>query len=113
MKSLLFICLLLYPSLALALTASWERNSEVDMKEYGVYMCTTKGCVVQRVPEQQVAVVPHPATAVRPQWVLPNNIEGTLAVTARDTSGNESELSIQVPFDSAAPKAPAVPAVTK
>lgn len=115
MKRLVGILLgtfLLVPS-AFALTASWDRNPESDVKEYGVYMCTVKGCTVEKIPAQQVAVVPHPTVLGRVQWVMPNAVEGTLAVTARDTSGNESELSNQVPFDSLAPKAPTAASVSK
>lgn len=108
---ILFIALMATP--AFALTASWNANTEPDMKEYAVYMCKVKGCAVVKSPEQQVAVVPHAAGVVRPTWVLPNQIEGTLAVSARDTSGNESELSNQVPFDSLAPKVPADASVSK
>lgn len=109
--SLLTLTLAVTP--AFALTASWNPNAETDMKEYGVYMCKVKGCAVQRIPEQQVAVVPHVNGTARPTWVLPNQLEGTLAVTARDTSGNESELSNQVPFDSLAPKVPTDASVGK
>jgi hypothetical protein len=108
---LTLFCLFL-TSPAFALTATWKNNTESDMKEYAVYMCKVKGCTVVREAAQQVAIVPFNA-AVVPTWVLPNVIEGTLAVTARDTSGNESELSNQVPFDSQAPKAPTGALVTK
>jgi hypothetical protein len=88
-----------------ALTATWKNNTEPDMKDYLVYMCKVKGCVVQQIPAQHVATVPFNA-AVVPTWVMPSDIEGTLAVTARDTSGNESGLSNQVPFDLSKPSTP-------
>jgi hypothetical protein len=103
---------LLLTAPAFALTASWKQNTETDMKEYVVYMCKVKGCTVVQDAAQQVAIVPFNAS-VAPTWVLPNIIEGTLAVSARDTSGNESELSNQVPFDTQAPKAPTGALVTK
>lgn len=95
---------------AFALTATWTPNTEADMKEYVMYMCKVKGCVVAQSADQQVAVIPHSQT---PSWVLPASIEGTIAVSARDTSGNESGLSNQAPFDSAPPKAPAGAVVGK
>lgn len=110
--ALLLFGIVLAASPAFALTATWKNNTESDMKEYAVYMCKVKGCTVAREAAQQVAIVPFNA-AVVPTWVLPNVIEGTLAVTARDTSGNESELSNQVPFDTQAPKAPTGALVTK
>lgn len=110
--ALFFFGIILAVSPAFALTATWKNNTESDMKEYAVYMCKVKGCTVVREAAQQVAIVPFNA-AVAPTWVLPNAIEGTLAVTARDTSGNESELSNQVPFDSQAPKIPTGALVTK
>jgi len=114
MKHVLFSILFLgLASPVFALTASWDRNTEPDMKEYGVYMCNVKGCTVEKTPAQQVAVVPHPTVAGRVQWIVPTATEGTLAVTARDTSGNESELSNQVPFDMLAPKAPTAASVSK
>ena len=112
LKGLLTLGLLMVSTPAFALTATWKNNIEPDMKEYAVYMCKVKGCTVVREAAQQVAIVPFNA-AVVPTWVLPNVIEGTLAVTARDISGNESELSNQVPFDTQAPKAPTGALVTK
>ena len=109
-KMLCFFVLFLSATPAFALTATWKANSEPDMKEYVVYMCKSKGCVVQQVASEQVAVVAH---STNPSWVLPNNIEGSLAVSARDTSGNESGLSNQVPFDGLAPKAPTEASVSK
>lgn len=101
---------MVFASSAFALTASWTPNTEPDMKEYGVYACKQKGCAVEKVPVQRVATVQHPTAT----WVLPTDlIEGTLAVTALDDVGNESELSNQVPFDLQAPKNPAGVLVTK
>ena len=102
--ALTLLCLLLATP-AFALTATWKNNVEPDMKEYVVYMCKVKGCTVVREAAQQVAIVPFNA-AVVPSWVLPTQIEGTLAVTAKDTSGNESDLSNQVPFDQSKPSTP-------
>lgn len=107
--ALLFVSVSMSSS-AFALTASWQPNTEPDLKEYGVYACKVKGCVVQRETTQRIATVSHPTV----KWILsPDLIEGTLAVTAIDTSGNESPLSNQVPFDLQAPKSPAGVLVTK
>ena len=109
-RILLVVSCLLCSTPAFALTATWKANSEPDMKEYVVYMCKVKGCTVQQNPTQQVAVVPHSAA---PSWILPNQIEGTLAVSAKDQDGNESELSNQVPFDSLAPASPAGASISR
>lgn len=90
---------------AFALTATWKNNTEPDMKEYVVYLCKVKGCTVIQDAAQQVAVVPFNA-AVVPTWAIPTGIDGTLAVSAKDTSGNESGLSNQVPFDQSKPSTP-------
>ena len=106
MKRLLItLWILLATAPAFALTATWKNNTESDMKDYVVYLCKVKGCVVQQDPAQQAAVIPFNA-AVVPTWQIPNGFEGTLAVSARDTSGNESGLSNQVPFDTSKPGTP-------
>jgi hypothetical protein len=105
-----FFLSLLIVSPSFALTASWQPNTEPDMKEYGIYACKVKGCTVQRDISQRIATVPHPTV----KWALtPDLIEGSLALTAIDTSGNESPLSNQAPFDLQAPKIPAGVLVTK
>jgi len=110
MKYLLTLALVLVSTSAFALTASWQPNTEPDVKEYGVYACKVKGCVVEKIPAQRVATVAHPSV----KWVFSTDlVEGTLAVTALDQSGNESGLSNQVPFDLQAPKIPAGVLVTK
>lgn len=101
----IFGIMIVAASPAFALTATWKNNVEPDMKEYVVYMCKVKGCTVVREAAQQVAIVPFNA-AVVPTWTLPAQIEGTLAITAKDTSGNESDLSNQVPFDQSKPSIP-------
>lgn len=99
-----FMMLMMFTSSAFALTASWTPNTEPDMKEYGVYACKVKGCIVEKVPAQRIATVQHPTV----KWVFPTDlVEGTLAVSALDDVGNESGLSNQVPFDLQAPKNPA------
>jgi hypothetical protein len=89
-----------------ATVADWARNAETDMSGYNVYACLTKGCVVAKSPAQFQVAVPQTAAGVRPRWTLPVGQEGALAISAVDVSGNESGLSVSVPFDS---KAPAIP----
>lgn len=97
--------MVVFASPAFALTATWKNNTESDMKEYVVYLCKVKGCTVIQEAAQQVAVVPF-NPSVTPSWPIPTGIDGTLAVSAKDTSGNESGLSNQVPFDQSKPSIP-------
>lgn len=106
MNAFIIIAVLLSPLSAFALTAEWINNTEPDMKEYTVYMCKVKACIVEQVPSQKIATVPYTAGTQKPTWAIPNGIEGTIAVSASDTSGNESGLSNQVKFDSLTPGAP-------
>lgn len=105
MLAILLIGFLLTVSEAFALTATWQKDTETDMKDYGVYMCFTKGCTVVKNLTMFQSYVSHVAT-VNPSFPIPPNTEGTVAVTARDLSGNESALSVPVPFDQAAPPPP-------
>jgi hypothetical protein len=107
MKIFFTMLCLFIPVSSFALTADWVNNTEPDMKEYTVYMCKVKNCTVEQIASQKVATVPYTVGNQRPSWPIPNGIEGTLAVTASDTSGNESPLSNQVKFDSLTPGAPA------
>lgn len=103
-RTFLMLFILLFAQSAFALTASWQPNTEPDMAGYNVYVCKVKGCAVQKDALQRVGMVQHPTV----KWVFPVDlVEGTLAVTAFDVSGNESGLSNQVPFDLAPPKVPA------
>lgn len=91
-----------------ATEANWARNAEADTKEYNVYACQPAGCTVTKNVAMKVTpAIPQTATGVRPKWLLPGNLEGSVGVTAVDNSGNESGLSVPVPFDT---KAPAIPA---
>jgi hypothetical protein len=87
-----------------ATNANWARNAEADVASYKVYACQPAGCV----PTKTIvtATVPQTTVGVRPSWTLPVNLEGTVAVTAVDLSGNESGLSVAVPFDTKAPVVP-------
>lgn len=111
MKTLLLLILLMalwLTSVAQAATLSWDRNSEEDMKDYQVYGCFTKGCVVERSQAMlRSNPVSQPEVGTVPTFDIDlDGKEGALAVTARDTSGNESPLSVPLPFDRMAPAIP-------
>lgn len=108
MKTLfLSLLLLAVPSLAVSATLEWDRNTESDMKEYRVWICSTPGCIVQRTGNTVYAVVAQPAVGVKPSAVLPLNFQGSVAVDAGDLSGNRSPLSARLDvLDTQAPVAP-------
>lgn len=98
--------LALAPTIAAAATeANWARNGEADLLQYRVYTCLVKGCTAVK-GATAAAVIPQTASGVRPKWDLPQGAEGALAVTAVDTSNNESGASVSVPFDTAPPAIP-------
>jgi len=68
---------------------SWDANSEPDLAGYRVYV---NGVVVGETTDTT--------------FPLPANSEGDVWVTAVDTSGNESDPSNTVNFDSQPPKPP-------
>lgn len=100
------LCSLVLAGTAEAATATWAKNTESDMKDYGVYMCFTKGCAADKSAANLQSYVSHSAT-VNPSFPIPANTEGGVSVSARDTAGNESGVTVTVPFDQAAPKTPA------
>ena len=95
---------------AQAATLTWDRNSEVDLRDYQVWACFTPNCVVVKAPAMlQPGTVAQPTTG-NPTYVIDlAGREGSIAVSARDQSLNESGLSVQVPFDQKGPAAPANP----
>lgn len=95
---------------AFALTATWQKNVEPDMKDYGVYMCFTKGCTVVKNLAMFQSYVSHVA-GVNPSYPIPPSIEGAMAISARDLSLNESGVTVSVPFDQVGPQVPATPIV--
>jgi hypothetical protein len=93
-----------------AANLAWDRNTEGDMSHYRVYACFTKGCaVVQNNAMLQPGTVAQTAVGTVPTWPLPAGKEGTVAVSAVDTSFNESGLSVSVPFDVVSPATPVNP----
>ena len=95
---------------ALAATLTWDRNTEPDMRDYQVWACFTPSCVVVKSPSTlQPGTVLQPATG-NPTYVIDlTNREGSIAVSARDQSLNESGLSVAVPFDQRPPVNPVNP----
>ena len=93
--------------MAQALTLQWDRNTEADMALYTVYGCATPGCTVTVVPALKIGSVVQPAVGSIPTFVLPAGVEGRVAVTASDLAGNESGMSVSIPFgDTTAPSIP-------
>lgn len=99
----------LLPSYALAVTLSWDRNNtDADVASYSIYACFTPGCVPAKGVDMHRGVTKQTAVGVRPSFVLDiAGKEGTVAVTAKDLSGNESGFSVPLPFDSTLPQIPA------
>lgn len=90
-----------------AATLRWDRNTEPDMALYEIYTCTPNPtCTVQQTAVSRIGTVNQVAVGVIPSFPIPAGTEGKIAVSASDTAGNESGLSVPVPFDA---KAPAVP----
>lgn len=89
-------------------TLEWDRNTETDMSHYNVYVCSPLPCTVT-VASTKSANIPQTTLGVVPSFALPTNTEGRAAVTATDTSGNESGLSVSLPFDRRSPAIPINP----
>jgi hypothetical protein len=94
---------------AMSATLEWNRNSETDMKDYAVWACFTAGCVVTKsATTLQPGLVLQPAVGATPTYNLDiAGKDGAVAVSARDTSLNESALSVPLPFNATPPLAPA------
>ena len=109
----LFVMSLLFAVPAQAETLTWERNAEADMKDYGIYACFTKGCTVVQTLSMLHGTVAQTAVGVKPTLVMDlANKDGAIAVSARDMAGNESGLSVPVPFfDRVSPAIPVSPAL--
>jgi hypothetical protein len=107
--SLLCSLVIVLPLPAFALTLLWDRNTETDMDHYNVYLCLTAGCTVtQSSAMKQAPAVPQPAAGIVPTFALPAG-QGTVAVSAVDHAGNESGLSVSLPFDAQPPAIPVNP----
>jgi len=75
------------------LTATWDPNTEADMSCYNLYLVKQGG--YQKTND---APIPHPTTSYTFKLKLPDDSVGPLcfALTAVDTSGNESGYSKKV-----------------
>jgi len=117
MTKTLFLVLVLVVGCAAwaeASTLLWDRNTDTDMKDYQVWACFTPSCVVIKSPTTlQPGTVNQPVSGITPGYVIDlAGKEGSLAVSARDLSLNESALSVPVPFDFRGPVAPLNPRLT-
>lgn len=95
-----------------AQTLEWDRNSEADMKDYRIYVCTQPACVVTKSRETLKATVPQPSSGTAPAWLIPADLAGkpgAVAISARDKSLNESALSVSLSFDTTPPAVPKNP----
>ena len=95
-KVALVAAFLALPLPAFALTLEWDRNTEPDMKEYRVYLCTPTPCTV--VAFNTAGVVAQPAVGVKPSFTLPTNVSANVAVLAIDNALNRSPLSVTLTF---------------
>ena len=50
----------------------WDRNTEIDMLEYGVYSCSSSAVCV---PNTKIGTVPQPAIGSIPEFALPVNTQ--------------------------------------
>lgn len=75
--------------------AVWDRNPDADQVSYYlVYLCAPRPCEVVKYDQ-----VEQPPVGQRPQWHLPVDLNGLLAVSAVNAAG-ESPLSQIVEFTS-------------
>lgn len=106
-----FLFFMAHSGVTYAATLTWDRNAEPDMQDYQVWACFTPSCVVVKSPSTlQPGTVVQPAAGTNPQYVIDlAGREGSIAISARDRSLNESGLSVAVPFDQRPPAIPANP----
>ena len=80
--------------------AIWDRNPEEQrVTAYRVYLCKGIACELAQREEFVRDTVPQPPLGEAPVWHLPRHLQGQLAVSAVNASG-ESGLSAIVPFAS-------------
>ena len=104
-----FIAPLAFVGMCGAATLQWDRNIEPDMKEYNIYGCDTG--ITCSLGTSKLGTVPQPAVGIIPSFPVPSGLSGVRAVSAVDTFGNESALSVPAPFDGIAPSIPVNPRV--
>ena len=103
MKKFLFVVLLLlFPALACAMPgispkkAVWDLNTEADLKGYKIYYGVDLASLNDTNCIDVGNVLEYPLDGITAPFI---------ALTAYDTSGNESEFSDLVPLDNTAPDA--------
>lgn len=103
-----------YAGSAEAATLTWDRNTETDVQDYQVWACFTPSCIVTKsATTLQPGTIAQPLVGVEPSVVLDlTGKEGSVAISARDLSLNESGLSVPVNFDQLAPAVPSNPRLT-
>jgi len=87
----------------------WDRNIEVDLEHYEMYMCNTSStCVPGITPADRLgADIAQTPIGTKPTMLFPPGKQGRAAVLAVDLVGNKSGLSNVIPFVDA--QAPTVP----
>lgn len=83
----------------------WDSNDEADMKEYVLVLCPTTPCVMG-MPGSTQTVVPHVKGQATHSIAVPSGSSGYAVVYARDLSGNLSQPSNEIAYDSLSPLAP-------
>ena len=89
-----------------ASTLSWDSVPDARVTKYNVYQCNTAGCVVSVTPAFLVATVPAVVGAVQSTSVTVLGLAGSLGVTAALATGQESVLSVPLPFNLTVPPVP-------
>ena len=88
----------------------WTPNTESDIAGYKLYFCAKGETACNpSIATGNSPIMPHSAvcTATECQTPIPDGSEGAAALTAFDTSDNESMVSNTAPFDKAPPNSPA------
>ncbi len=101
----LFVLLFRVSAFAESVTLGWDANTESDLAGYKVYTGTVSGTYTSNIDVGNVV-----------EYTTPDLIVGTTyywALTAYDTSGNESGYSSEVFYLVIDTTAPGVPANTK
>jgi hypothetical protein len=89
-----------------ASTLSWDSVPDARVTKYNVYQCNTTGCVVSVTPALLVGTVPAVSGATQSTSVTVLGLVGALGVTALTATGQESVLSVPLPFNLTVPPVP-------
>ncbi len=85
-------------------TISLNRNPEPDVAWYRAMTCNTSATCDPTTPAPALDI-PQPATG-RPSKTVPTTLSGRIGYKAEDTVGNQSPVSVAIPFRGAALSAP-------